>query len=72
MGSMYTENDVKAAIDAYDAAIAKADRDRAVFFAKATESGTQQTTLIAASGYSREKVRQITRKGQEILAGGQP
>lgn len=61
---MISREDLKAARQAYDDAIAKAERRRAATFAKAIAEGMQQKDIIEATGYSRETVRRITAAGK--------
>lgn len=62
---MISKKDLTAARDAYDAAIAKAERQRAAIVVKAIDEGMPQKDVIDAMGYSRETVRRITQAGRE-------
>lgn len=62
---MISKDDLRAARDAYDAAIDKAEHDRAAIVVKAIDEGTPQKDVIDAMGYSRETVRRITQAGRE-------
>lgn len=65
---MLTPADVTKAVKDYDDAIAAAQRKRARTFAQADAEDMPQKDVIAASGYSRETVRRITRDGQAEAA----
>lgn len=65
---MISKNDLKAARDAYDAAIEKAERTRAAVVVKAIDEGMPQKDVIDAMGYSRETVRRITAAGREATS----
>jgi len=64
-GVVISKDDLKAARQAYDAAIDKAEHDRAAIVVKAIDEGMQQKDVIDAMGYSRETVRRITAAGRE-------
>lgn len=67
---MLTPEDVTKAVKDYDEAIAAAQRKRARTFAQAAAQDMPQKDVIAASGYSRETVRRITREGQAETVSG--
>ncbi|MEC3994029.1 hypothetical protein VSR01_10910 [Actinacidiphila sp. DG2A-62] len=63
---MLTIDDIRKAREAYDAEVKAADDRRALVLAQASAEGMPQTDVIAATGYSRETVRRITRQGQHL------
>ena len=63
---MISKEDLKAARDAYDNAIADAERRRAATFAQAIAEGMPQKDVIEATGYSRETVRRIVQAGRSV------
>lgn len=62
---MISKDDLTAARNAYDDAIEKAERNRALIVVKAIDEGMPQKDVIDAMGYSRETVRRITILGRE-------
>lgn len=64
---MLTKEDLKKAREAYDAAIEKAERQRAETVARAIAEGLPQKDVIEAMEYSRETVRRITQAGNALL-----
>lgn len=64
---MITKDDLKAARQAYDAAIEEAERTRAIVVAQAIAEGVPQKDVIEAMEYSRETVRRITQAGRELM-----
>ena len=65
---MISKEDLKKARDAYNNAIAEAERRRATIVAKAIAEGMPQKDVIDAMGYSRETVRRITQAGKEAAS----
>lgn len=61
---MISKDDLKAARQAYDAAIEEAERQRAAIVVRAINEDMPQKDVIEATGYSRETVRRITAAGR--------
>lgn len=66
---MVTRDDVTKIREAYDAAIAEAERTRARGLASAADH-MQQKEIIEATGYSRETVRRLIMEGKALLSDG--
>lgn len=61
---MVTEGELKALDATYKEEVTAAERKRAGTIARAIAEGWAQKDVIAATGYSRETVRRLTREGQ--------
>lgn len=65
---MITKANLKAARQAYDAAVEEAEHLRAAIVARAIAEGMPQKDVIEAMEYSRETVRRIAQAGKSAAS----